>query len=206
MDRNESPQTKSSRIKKLLAGTALLALVLGAGVYGVFTASVSSTGNQFSSGTLFLDAGNGNGVDVSPVYFRSNAVPGDSGTTANSCPLVTNTGSVVVPNGNFKIYAGSLVGVPDTALTDEIDVTIQRGTGTATDCSDFVSSATIYTGTLTDFQTNVISYATGIDTGVGLNAAAAQRFRVITNYDVSAGPSSQGSQSGVQAVTWEART
>lgn len=141
--------------KKIITRIFLILLVissLGFGVYGLFSSSVSSTNNQFELGTITLDGGNGNGVAISPIYSKTNAVPGDSGATATSCPLIQNTGSVAVSNGNFKVYAGTLTGTPDTVLTNEITITIQRGTGTLTNCSDFAPSTTIYTGTLTNFS------------------------------------------------------
>jgi hypothetical protein len=198
-------KSKQNLFIKVFISLAVL-IGLGAGIYGAFQASVSSTGNQFASGTLTLDGGNGNGVAISPVYLKTNAVPGDTGATATSCPSLQNTGSVNVANGDFRVYAGALTGTPDSDLTDEITVTIQRGTGTAADCSDFVSTATIYSGTLTDFQTNVNSWASAIDTGIGLNAAAAQRFRVSTELSASAPNTVQGKQSGTQAINWEVRS
>jgi len=202
---NHSNTTKTNRSKKILAALGVTALLVG-GIYGAFSATVSSTGNEFASGTLTLDGGNGNGVAISPVYFKTNAIPGDSGATATSCPSIQNSGSVNVPNGSFKLYAGTLTGVPAVALTNQITVTVERGTGTLADCSDFVSGATVYTNTLTNFQTAANSYATGIDTGVGLNAGASQRFQISTVLSAAAPNNVQGLQSGVQAVTWEARS
>lgn len=190
---------------KLFIGFVVLA-ALGAGIYGAFSATVSSTGNEFETGSLALDGGNGDGVAISPVYYKTNAVPGDSGATATSCPLIQNTGSVNVANGDFRVYAGALTGTPDTDLTDEINVTIERGTGSNVDCTGFTPAATIYTGTLTDFQTTKNSWAAGIDTGIGLNASASQRFRISTTLSATAPNTVQGKQSGTQAVTWEVRS
>lgn len=197
--------SRKSLTKKILAGLIVLT-ALGAGIFGAFSASVSSNGNEFESGTLTLDGGNGDGVAISPVYYKTNAVPGDSGATATSCPVLQNTGSVDVASGNFRVFAGALTGTPDTDLTDEINVTIQRGSGSDADCSDFVSSATVYNGTLTDFQTNHNGWASAIDAGVGLNAGSSQRFRVITELSPTAPNTVQGKQSGTQAVNWEVRS
>jgi hypothetical protein len=198
-------KSKQNLFIKIFISIAVL-IGLGAAIYGAFSASVSSTGNQFASGTLTLDGGNGDGVAISPVYLKTNAVPGDTGDTATSCPSLQNTGSVDVANGDFRVYAGTLTGSPDTDLTDEITITIERGTGTEVDCSDFVSSATIYSDTLTDFQTNVNDWASAIDTGVALDASDAQRFRVSTELSASAPNSVQGKQSGTQAINWEVRS
>lgn len=170
-------------------------------MYGAFSATVSSTGNQFSTGAISISAdGGANGVATQPVYFKSNAVPGDNGNNGTMCVKVQNTGSTNATG--FKLY-GSYTGTPTAALVSQLNLTVEQGTGDSKTCSDFTSGSTIYTGTLQDFQTNHTSFSNGVTLG-SLNAGAARTYRFYIELPSGANPASiQNASAGNQTFTWE---
>ncbi|MBN8868019.1 MAG: hypothetical protein J0H98_10740 [Solirubrobacterales bacterium] len=191
-----------SSITKKVFGVAAVLLVLAGGVYGAFSATVSSTGNQFSTGAQAISAdGGGDGVATHPVYFKTNAVPGDNGDNGEECVKITNIGTT---NGaSYKLY-GSTTGTPTAALTSQLELTIREGSGDATDCSDFVAAgAPVYQGTLQDFQSGKTSFASGVDLG-SLASAASKTYQFYVELPSDADPASiQNANAGNQTFTWE---
>lgn len=190
----------NSTAKKLFGIGAVL-LVLAGGVYGAFSATVSSTGNQFSTGAFTISAdGGASGVATTPVYFKSNAVPGDNGNNGTECVKITNTGNNAA--SSFKLY-GSTTGTPTAALVSQLNLTVEQGTGDAKNCSDFTSSSNVYTGTLQDFQTNRTSFTNGVSLGT-LASGASKSFRFHIELPAGANPASiQNASAGNQSFTWE---
>lgn len=186
---------------KKVFGVAAVLLVLAGGIYGAFSASVSSTGNQFSTGSIGLSAdGGASGVGTSPVYFKANAVPGDNGNNGTECVKIENVGTT---NGASFVLYGSTTGSPTAALVSQLELTIEEGTGDAKDCSDFTPGSTVYDGTLEDFQADHTSFGTGISLG-SLAPAAEKTYRYYIELPGTANPASiQNATAGNQTFTWE---
>ncbi len=138
-------------------------------------------------------------------YSLPNAKPGDS---ASRCFTVTYNGSLPA---TVKFYRSALSG--SSGLESDTDLVIQKGTGTATDCSDFVAAGTggsIYSGTLNAMAT---SYATGYSV---LNRAASATwtnagpnnvvtFKIQATLNASTPSADQGKTTGTHSFTWEAQ-
>lgn len=189
-----------SPAKKILGIFAVVA-VLGGGIYGAFSATVSSTGNQFSTGDIGLSAdGGAPGAATQPVYFKDNAVPGDNGNNGTECVSIENVGSAAA--SGFKLY-GATAGTPTAALTGVLELTIEEGTGDEKDCSDFAPTSTVYDGSLADFQANNTSFANGVDLGtLAPGASSSYRYTIVLPEDVD--PAGiQNASAGNQTFTWE---
>jgi|GEM_PF-3393583 len=186
---------------KKLFGVGAVLLVLAGGIYGAFSATVSSTGNQFSTGSIGLSADGGDaGVATQPVYFKTNAVPGDNGNNGTECVVIENVGSA--DGTSYKLY-GSTTGTPTAALVNQLELTIEEGTGDEKDCSDFTPSSTVYDGSLAAFQSGHTSFANGINLG-SLNSGAKKTYRYYIELPGNADPASiQDATAGNQSFTWE---
>jgi hypothetical protein len=135
-------------------------------------------------------------------YSLPTAKPGD---TASRCFTVTYNGSL---QANVHFYRGALSG--NTGLESDVDLVIQKGTGTATDCSDFSSAATVYSGTLNAMAT---TYAGGYSvlnragsaawTNVGPNNVVT--FKIQATLNSSTPNTDQGKTTGTHSFTWEAQ-
>ncbi len=190
----------NSTSKKVLGIIAVVGVLAG-GVYGAFSATVSSTGNQFSTGSIAISAdGGASGVATQPVYFKANAVPGDTGNNGTECVKIANIGSTA--GASFKLY-GSTSGSPNTTLTSALQLTIVEGTGNQKDCSDFVAGSTVFTGSLNSFQTGKTSFANGVDLGT-LAPAATKTYTYSIVLPSGTDPAGiQSANAGNQTFTWE---
>lgn len=170
-------------------------------VYGLFTATTQSSGNEISSGTVeFTDNDAG-----AALYNVTNVRPGD---TLSSCIKTTYTGSLPAA---AHLYSSSSPG----PLAQYIELTVTQGTQAAAtfpSCTGFSpdSVGVIFTGTLQGLEQTRSSYATGIATSPagksGWSKGEAVVYRFQATLQASAPDSSQGWSSGVHSFTWEARS
>ena len=132
-------------------------------------------------------------------YSLPTAKPGD---TASRCMTVTYNGSL---SANVHFYRSALSGA--TGLESDTDLVITKGTGTASDCSDFAAAGTgsaIYSGTLNAMAT---TYAGGYSvlnragsatwTNVGPNNVVT--FKIQATLNASTPNADQGKTTGTQA-------
>jgi hypothetical protein len=122
-------------------------------------------------------------------------------TNEDRCIDVTYSGSVNPTAVLLYINAA-----PTGTLAPYLNLTIDIGTDTADPfrtCTTFVSSATLYSGTLADFATNRSSYATGLSTWdpAGGGETRTFRFRVSVQND----PAAEGLTTTF-GFSWETRT
>jgi hypothetical protein len=121
---------------------------------------------------------------------------------------VTYTGSL---SANVHFYRSVLSG--NTGLESDTNLVITKGTGTASDCSDFAAAASgsaIYTGTLSAMAT---TYAGGYSvlnraasatwTNVGPNNVVT--FKIQATLDPNTPNADQGKTTGTHSFTWEAQ-
>jgi hypothetical protein len=134
--------------KLLLTSLVLVAalVVAGFGVFAAFTATTSNTGNSIASGTVAISDSD-TGVAL---YTLTNVAPGSSN---QKCIRVTYTGSLP---STVHLYRSAV------ANGTLFNLTVERGSGSTAlpACTNFVSAATIYTGTLAGLGT---TYAAGVD-------------------------------------------
>jgi len=121
-------------------------------------------------------------------------------TNEDRCIDVTYTGSVnPMP---VLLYAAA---PPTGALGQYLNLTIDIGNDTAApfrDCTGFVSTGTLYTGTLAAFATSRSSYATGLSTWDPVAGPETRTFRFrLSVQDV---PAAEG-QTAAFGFSWETR-
>jgi hypothetical protein len=156
-----------------------------------FTATTANPSNSWASGTVALtdnDAG-------AALFTASGIKPGDGGT---KCIVVTYTGSIAA---SVKLYA---TGYTDNGLGQYLTFSVDEGTGTAADCSDFSSTTALYSGTLDGFATGSTAYASGLSGWApagGSNATRTFRF----SWTLQDTDNAQGKTSAA-TFTWEARS
>jgi hypothetical protein len=183
-----------ARSRKLLLTTLVLVaalVVAGFGVFAAFTATTSNTGNSIASGTVAISDSD-TGVAL---YTLTNIAPGASN---QKCIRVTYTGSLPA---TVHLYRSN-------TLTDGVDfnLTVERGSGSTAlpACTNFVSAATIYTGTLGGLGT---TYAGGVD-AKGSSWAQGNttdyRFTITAVDDPTPNAHTTPSSSGSHDFIWEA--
>jgi hypothetical protein len=170
-----------------------LGTVAGVGSYAAFSDNTSRGSNSFEGGTVTLSSNSA----ATPIYSLTSRSPGDIG---ERCVRITYSGSLA---STVRLYRGSFSG--GTGLESYITLTVTRGTGTQTDCSDFSSAASVYSGTLAAFPS---TYAGGLAlTNAGGSGTWSQNDAV--TYRVTAtlqnNTAAQGLATGTHSFTWEAR-
>jgi hypothetical protein len=190
--------------RKLLLSLLVLGAagaIAGAATFSAFsstTTNSSGTGNKFAAGTVNLsdnDAG-------SHMYSVTNQKPG---VDTVKCIQVTYDGSL---DANIRLYTTTTT-IPAAAAN--ITLTIKKGTSTGgtgfPDCGTFTSQATIYTGSLRDFQQTRSSW----DDGVAAYPGAATKWNgggsesLVYQFTLAVNDSGAGVDSGLHQFTWEAQ-
>jgi hypothetical protein len=186
---------------KLLGTLTAVALVAVVGVIGTraaISATTDNPGNQFNAGTISLADNDGG----SYMYQANNVQPGDS---LSRCIQVTYSGTL---NSTVKLFMTT----PIDSLGPYVSLTIDAGTQASPsfpDCTGFSSSANVYTGTLSAFQSTHATAAAGL--AYSPNGASPWTnsnsvvYRVtLTLQNVARGPGQDFS--GTHTFTWQADT
>jgi hypothetical protein len=163
------------------------------GAFAVFSSTTSNPGNSITAGTVSISDNDGG----TAAYNVSNRKPGDF---AESCIRVTYTGSL---GNTIKLYRSAFSG--GTGLDSYIDLAITKGSGTATDCSDFSGSTSVYSGTLNALGSN---WAGGVALTNGAGQASWSQNDAVT-YKVRAtlqdNNAAQGLSTGTHSLVFEAQ-
>lgn len=179
-----------------LLGLALVAAMITRTSEAAFTATTDNTGNSFTAGTLTLtdnDAG-------SALFAITDMAPGDS---ESKCIVVTYTGSVAPVANPVVIYSGGYVNVAGN-LSDYLNVTVDEGTGSAADCSDFTLGGNVLaTTTLTSFAATNLDYASGLGTWTPSATNETNSYRVTVALDAATPDAEQGSDTDTVNFVWE---
>jgi predicted ribosomally synthesized peptide with SipW-like signal peptide len=188
-----------SNKRKLLLSALVLGLagaIGGAATFSAFSSSTTNTGNQFAAGTVVLadnDAG-------AAMYSISNTKPG---VNTVKCIQVTYTGSL---DADVKLYTTTTT-IPAAAAN--ITLTVEKGTATGgtgfPDCGTYTSGATIYSGSLYDFQQNKGSYTNGVAANPGAATKWVTNDALVYRFTLAVNDSGSGVNSGSHQFTWEAR-
>ena len=192
--RRTSPHALVARLGAVLAAFLLISFLLLTGSRAAFSATTSNPSSSVTAGAVTL-ADNDSGTAL----FNSigGLTPLED---VDRCIDVTYTGAVD-PTA-VVMYMPTL---PTGLLGSYLDLTVDVGDDTADpygDCTNFVSSATLYTGTLNDFRINHPNYGAGLSiwdpTGTSTKTI---RVRLTLQDDNGA----QG-QTTTFGFTWEVRT
>lgn len=185
-----------SKKQKLLMTTLVLGLAAALGGFGVFAAfsnTTSNPGNSFAAGTVTIEDNDG---DAALFSNAAKQKPGDY----DRCIQVKYTGSL---DATVKLYSSLITGTGS-----DLNLTINKGTGTAANCSDFTSSGVVWgPDTLANFRAGHSDFTNGLAVNPGAatkwvtNDQVTFRFR-ITVPDAN---SAQGKVVDPFTLTWEAQ-
>lgn len=173
----------------VVASLGFVSVLVVSSSRAAFIDTTDNATNTFSAGDVVL-----NDDDSGSVMFNvTNMAPGDSRT---SCIAVSYTGSLT---SNVHLY-GTVGG---SGLGNYLDVSIQIGTGGSfSSCTGFVSSSTIYTGTLTNFGATRTNFANGLGGYNGATNPTSRTYRItVTLQDDNAAQA----KTATAGFTWEAQ-
>jgi hypothetical protein len=198
----------ASRTAKVLAVAVPLGIVASGALvwqasFAAFSATTANPNNTFSAGTVTLtDNRQPSSVMFSPTGLK----PGSNG---SACIKVTYNGSLAA---GVKMYVGSgdLTTSSGTNLAQYLTLQVAEGTGSANDCSDFSSTATIYnpvglgdtTKTLTTFAAASNNFANGVSSFAPTGAGQSKTYKI--SYQLQDNSLAAGLNSTVK-FTWEAQ-
>ncbi len=153
-----------------------------------FTAQTGNSANSWNAGTVALTDDDSN----TAMFAATNLRPGSTG---EKCITVTYSGSL---SASVKMYGTAVSG----ALSPYVDLVVEEGSGGGFgSCGSFVSSGTIYTGTLASLQTTKNSYANGV--GTWTPSTTASKIYKITWTLQSGTPNAKQGASTSATLTWE---
>ncbi|WP_433202170.1 hypothetical protein ACQP00_31870 [Dactylosporangium sp. CS-047395] len=181
----------------LFAGLSVAGVLIWQASFAAFSATTNNGSNTWSTGTVSFGANS----PATALFTASAVKPGSTGT---ACVKITYTGSLAAV---VKLYLknSDLTGTLGQYLTLQIN----EGTGSASDCSDFVSAGNDFnatgladtTKTLSTFNTASNSYATGVSSWAATtNATKTYQFK----YQVQDNNAAQNSTASA-TFTWEAQ-
>ncbi len=184
-----------ARIVGVTAALLIVSLAVITSSVAVFSDTTDNTTNSFTAGDVDL-------VDddsASTMFTVTNREPGEP---AVDCIVVTYQGSIPDPSG-VKIYSG---GYTDSGDFDTyLNLTIEEGTGGSFgNCAGFTLQNAIETGgTLSDFDTDHTSYATGAGVWDPAATPESKTYRITAELDSAAPNAEQGESVTALTFTWE---
>ena len=192
MEAKRSEQTRRAWLYRglaVLASLGFVSVLVVTSSRAAFVDTTDNATNTFAAGDVVL-----NDDDTGSVLFNvANLKPGDSRTR---CIAVTYTGSLTA---DVRMY-GTAGG---TGLADYLDVQVQIGSGgNFASCTGFVSSSTLFSGTLSAFAAARTNFVNGLAGFAGATNPTARTYRVtVTLQDNNL---AQG-KSATAGLTWEAQ-
>jgi hypothetical protein len=173
----------------------LVALLVVTSSRAAFVAQNDNSTNQVTSAAIALSDN-----DATTAMFN-NVTGMIPGTVYERCIDVTYTGTVD-PTA-VMLYA---TGAPTGTLAPYLDLTVQVGADTPAafrDCTGFVSSGTVYSGTLANFASTKTGYASGVTTWDPIGSPETRTFRfALTVQDTTAA----AGLTTTFGFSWETRT
>jgi hypothetical protein len=167
--RGRSLNALALQLSALALAFILVALLVVTSSQQAFTAQNDNTNNSVTSATVALTDNDSSTAMFANVTGLLPAV------NVDKCIDVTYTGSVD-PTA-VLLYAA---GAPTGTLAQYLDLTIDIGADTPDafrSCTSFVSSGTLYSGTLAAFATGHAGYATGVTTWDPSTSPETRTFR-----------------------------
>jgi hypothetical protein len=180
----------------LAIGVALLLTVVLIAVRSTtaaFTSTTANAANSWSAGTVALtddDTG-------TAMFAVTNMAPGDSITR---CITVSYSGSV---DAAVRLY-GSITG--GTGLGTYLDLTVERGTGGSfASCTGFVSTESVYSGTLAGFTSAHTGFVNGAGSWAPVGGAPVDTMTYRFTTTLQSNNAAQA-LTATAAFTWEAQS
>jgi hypothetical protein len=187
--RHRSTVTGLVRLTAVATALLMLTVLIVNRSEAAFSATTDNTTNTFATGSVVLTDDDGG----SAMFTAASMTPG---TPVVECITVTYSGTLTP--ADIRMY-----GTSGGTLAPYLDAGVEVGTGGSFgDCSTFVSSSTLYTGTLSGFSTTHTNWATGLAT---FTAAANPTSRTLRfTFDVQNDPLAQG-KTATADFTFEAQ-
>lgn len=167
--RGRSANSAMIQLSAFALSFILIALLVVTSSRAAFVAQNENTANQVTAAAIDLADNDSNTAMFANV---TGLVPG---TPVYRCIDVTYTGTV--DPLAVQLYAA---GTPSGSLAPYLDLTVEIGADTADafrSCTSFVSSGTLYTGTLSAFATTHGTYAAGLTTWDPSTTGEVRTFR-----------------------------
>lgn len=193
--RRRSLNTLALQLSALAFAFLLVAILVVTSSRQAFVAQNNNIANQVTSATITLTD------NASSTAMFANVTGMMPGVNVDSCITVTYTGDVN-PTA-VQLYASA---VPTGTLAPYLNLTVDMGAATTDafrDCTSFVATTNVYTGTLSTFASAHTGYTTGVPTWdpAGTGESRTFRFRL----QVQDTQAAQGLTSTF-GFSWETRT
>lgn len=191
--------TRTRKALRTFVVLGALAALASVGAFSAFSSQTDNPNNLVTAGSVALSDNDGGNA----AYNLPNAKPGD---TKSACIRVLYTGSL---DADVKLFTPSTIG----ALGPHVNLTIEPGTQSTPnpDCSGFTadSGGSLFSGTLSSFQSNHNSWANGLADNPGATAKWATNnavvYKITATLSSAAPDSAQGQSTGTHLFRWEAR-
>ncbi|MFN0026047.1 MAG: hypothetical protein ACKV2O_02510 [Acidimicrobiales bacterium] len=194
--RGSSVNANASRIAAVATSLLLVTFLVVATSRAAFVGSTANIGNSVHAATVVLADNDA----TTSLISLTDVIPG---TAHDRCMEVTYSGTLDV--APIKLYMGA---APTGTLGQYLNLIVDIGADTTDafgSCTSFVSTSTLFTGTIDSFRTTHNTYATGLSTwdpaGGGATEIRTVRFRL----EVQNNNAAQGLTSGF-GFTWEAQS
>ncbi len=178
------------RLGAALAAFLLIGVFVVVSSRSAFSDTTSNASNSWSAGTVVITDDDGG----SAMFNAANMKPGTSNT---NCIVTTYSGSLVPADVRLYGVAGG------TGLDAYLDVTIDIGTGGVFgNCTGFISSSTLFSGTLATFAATHTNFGNGI---AGWSPAVNPESRT---YQITVSLQDNNAAQGLNGTatfTWEAQ-
>lgn len=185
-------KVRLSRRARVLRAGAVVAVLAVSGIavsHSAFSASVSNTGNSWSTGSLSLTSNT-----TTAVFSPTGIVPGQSDSKVIT---ITNKAGLA---GVVKVYAANASDA--SSIAQYFTVTVTEGTlSGATFTAD--KNGTVYNGSLSDFLTKDVSYSTGVGNWTLDGTVDVSKSYQISWAMSSAAPNSSQGKKVSTDFTWE---
>lgn len=192
-----------NRLRKILLSLTIVGIVgavAGTGAFSAFSKTTQNDNNTITAGNVTITDNDANAA----AYSLPTAKPGD---TASRCIIVTFSGNLA---SSVKLYRSAFSG--STGLESNVDLAVTKGTGSASNCSDFTpaasGSAVFASAALSTFS------ATSWSNGISLTNAAgsstwnngdAVTYKIQATLQAATPSTSQSLTTGTHSFVWEAQ-
>ena len=177
------------------AGLGVCALVIWQASSAAFTGTTENGVNIFDAATITLSDD-----DTNSVMFDTGVTPLVPGDAQERCITVEYTGT------SFDLDPVVLYGDLPVNTDDfgaQLDLVVQEGTGgNFGDCTGFVSSSTLYSGTLSDFAATHSDYGSGVTAFTPSSGDVSRTYRFSVTLGTDTPDTSQG-DGATATFTWE---
>ena len=191
------PTARTAKIAAVAAVPAALiasGLIVSQASYSAYSATTTNPTSNWATGTVFLSDDDNN----TAAFTASNLKPGATG---SKCIVVTSSGSLA---SAVKLYTTNAT--TTKSLASHVNLSITQGAGGSFgSCVGYVSTGSVYSGTLADLTSSATNFSTGLGDWAPAGAGSETKtYQISYTLSSSAPDSTQGGTAAV-GFTWEAQ-